>query len=326
MSLSVAILCNDRLALPAVSQLLTNRVVAAVGMPAGDTPVQAFLVQQCAAQAVSFQRFKKAGLEEALQNWLLSYRPDVVLVMTFPWLIPENLLSVPKYGFINFHYAPLPAWRGPNPLFWMIRRQVYNGGVTVHQMNGSFDNGPILLQETVPFNKEMTYGLVCSQLAFTGAVMALQLLPLLEEGQLKPVVQDDKIAGWYRRPRQEDLNIDWNTMQAEEIVALVKACNPWNKGAATSWNGWTFGITDAGLHERVLNEQIVPGTVIEADSVNGLLIAARDGKIIKVDVIYCEEGFYPGYKLFFFGLRKNDRLGRTGTMSTDVSTIETATL
>jgi methionyl-tRNA formyltransferase len=130
----------------------------------------------------------------------------------------------------------------------------------------------------------------------------------LQQGTLQEKEQDTSKAKWYGRPQPSDLFIDWNTMDALEIQALVKACNPWNNGAGTRWKGWPFGITYASIEENDAAKGMMPGTILSVDASNGFTIASKDGKAIKAEVVYCEEGFYPGHCMSSFGLQKNDRL------------------
>ena len=255
---------------------------------------------------VPFRVFDKKNFQAQLMDWMQQHQPDVVLVKTFPYLIPRIALSVPAYGFINFHYAPLPAWRGSNPLFWMIRNGATAGGVTVHEMNEVYDAGPILLEQAIPISPDINFGIFYSQLAFLGLKLTSDLLQQLPAGGLQKKEQDHSKAQWFSHPRPSDLFINWNTMDASEIRSLIKACNPWNKGAATSWKGWTFGITYASVSD----EPVVapPGSILSLDTRNGFTIACRDGKSLLAEVVYCEEGFYPGYCLSAFGLQANDRL------------------
>src|SRR5574337_1970130 len=139
----IAVLCNDRLGLAALQQLVQNRLVQAVGTSDSSPEMPAIMQQLTMQSGVPSKIFTRTNFEAELSAWLDQHKPDVVLVKTFPFRIPAAALSVPKHGFINFHYSPLPEFRGSNPLFWMIKEQLYNGGVTVHRMNEKFDDGPI---------------------------------------------------------------------------------------------------------------------------------------------------------------------------------------
>jgi methionyl-tRNA formyltransferase len=303
----VAVLCNDRIALPALDYLLGTGLAVGVGMPARTNEMQLLTKQRCQAANIPFTLFNKKDLVYYLRAWLDDCKPDVVLVKTFPFLIPEEILNVPRYGFINFHYAPLPAWRGSNPLFWMVRNRASQGGVSVHEMTATYDTGAILVERSLSIGTNINFGIFYTQLAYIGLQLTQELLPKLHNGQLQKRAQDPSQANWYSHPKPSDLFIDWQTMDAEEIAALIKACNPWNKGAGTRWNGWTFGITYASVGETV-QEEIKPGTVLSIDPVAGFTISTKDRKTVIAEVVYCEEGFYPGYCLSAFGLQKNHQL------------------
>ncbi|HTF05453.1 MAG TPA: formyltransferase family protein, partial [Bacteroidia bacterium] len=242
--MKIAVLCNDRLALPALRLLIQNKLVVAVGTPNRESEFRAVITELCKQGSVPLQVFAQKEFESSLANWLQQHHPDVVLVKTFPWKIPGVLLTVPAHGFINFHYAPLPEWRGPSPLFWMIRNRAKEIGVSVHRMDPDFDTGDILVQNRVPLSPELTMGMCTAQLAFMGADSTAQLLQALHTGSIQSSTQDHTKSGWFKRPAAEDLRIHWDTMSDEEIKALVKACNPSSKGAATSYKGWTFGLTE----------------------------------------------------------------------------------
>jgi methionyl-tRNA formyltransferase len=303
----IAILCNDRIALPALDQLLATGLVVAVGVPQRNHEIRLLIEQPCARAKVPIQGFHKRTIDTDLFLWLTRYRPDVVLVKTFPFLIPAEAIRMPRFGFINFHYAPLPEWRGANPLFWMIRNQATAGAVTVHEMNEAFDAGPVLLQQPVPLTPDVNFGLFYTQLAYAGVHVSGMLLNGLLTGALQKTEQDHTRAGWYAKPTPADLLINWATMDAAEVNALVNACNPWNKGAVTRWNDWMFGISHAAVINQTGGEKL-PGTVISINAGEGFTIACKDGKAIKAEVVYCEEGFYPGHKLAAFGLQKGHQL------------------
>lgn len=305
----IALLCNDRLAMPALQQLLQQRLLVAAGCSDRASETTTLIAQAVKTSGTPFQTFDKKNLEATLLAWLDQHKPDVVLVKTFPWKIPAAALSVPKHGFINFHYAPLPGWRGSNPLFWMLRNGIRFGGVTVHRMDPGFDTGPVLLKEQVTVSPETTFGMLTAQLAYAGLSLTAQLLNGLVSGTLKAEAQDESLAKWYGRPRPEDLFIDWKTQPRAAIRALVNACNPWNKGAGVRFKGWTFGITAVSFSDHPVPEGTAPGTILVLDEKNGMIVACSDNKALRVDIVYCEEGFFPGYRLAMFGLRPGDQMG-----------------
>lgn len=300
--MKLLILCNDRLALPALSQLLQAKLVAGVGMTARTGEVQAVVQMMCGQAGVPVRRFRKPAFEEELKQWIEEVRPDAVWVKTFPWKIPESVLALPPFGFINFHYAPLPEYRGANPLFWMIKEGVAETGVTVHRMTEEIDEGPVLLRSRIPVHPAATFGMLVSGLGFSGAELSGQLLQKMQSNALQGSPQDNTQASWYKRPQPADLWIDWSAMDAPAIVRLVNACNPWNKGAPAKLNGWMIGLSYATALEGSTTDR-KPGTILHIDTANGFCIACGKNTVLRADVVFTEEGFLPGHALAGFGLQ-----------------------
>lgn len=304
----IAILCNDRLGFPAIHQLLPHNILVAVGTTNRVPETRIVLSQLCTLGNIPLELFTAENLEDSLINWLEHYQPDLVLVKTFPYKIPASVLAIPKHGFINFHYAPLPAFRGSNPLFWMIKNRVLEGGVTIHRMDESFDTGDILLQYPVTMTPETNYGLAISQLAATGAALTGNLLQGLLNNSLQPIKQDHSKAGWYGRPKVADLEIRWAEMDAFEIRSLVNATNPWNKGAIVRYKGWTFALTDVSVSSVKVPSGTAPGTILALNEEQGLIISCKSEQAIRVDVFYSEEGFFSGPRLKNFGITAGIRI------------------
>lgn len=69
---------------------------------------------------------------------------DLGISYCYPRKIIEPLLSIPKKGFVNYHPAPLPKYRGPTELDTAIKNKETHWGVTVHFMDENYDTGPII--------------------------------------------------------------------------------------------------------------------------------------------------------------------------------------
>jgi methionyl-tRNA formyltransferase len=76
-------------------------------------------------------------------------QPDLIVSLTFPYRLPPELTSLPRYGALNLHPTALPAYRGPNPM-----RAIYEGyptlGATLHRTEEEFDTGIVYAQYTAP--------------------------------------------------------------------------------------------------------------------------------------------------------------------------------
>jgi methionyl-tRNA formyltransferase len=89
---------------------------------------------------------RKAELERLTR----AYEPELGLCGGYPWLLPPEVLAIPRLGVVNTHPSRLPRHRGPFPLAWAVREGDAEFGLTVHFMDETYDTGPILAQGTRP--------------------------------------------------------------------------------------------------------------------------------------------------------------------------------
>lgn len=94
-----------------------------------------------------------AGLGMALSG----YRPDLLVIYGFNWILPPEVFQLPRFGTINIHPGRLPRYRGPAPVHWAIRNGDPEIGVSVHRVDDGVDTGPILAQRGgIPLPEEIT--------------------------------------------------------------------------------------------------------------------------------------------------------------------------
>lgn len=160
--------------------------------------------------------FEVAHLDQAeTRHQLAATKPDVACVACFPKRIPTSLLTVPPYGFLNVHPSLLPAYRGPVPLFWMLRQGETQTGVTVCFMDEGLDTGDIVGQTAVSLADGLSGIAIDSLLAQHGAMLLSQLLQQLPTGTLKR--QPQGAGGHYNPlPQWNDFHLttDWSAQRA----------------------------------------------------------------------------------------------------------------
>ena len=246
----IGILCNSSLGLPSLQALLHNKLVTAIGV--ADKQHEAIQDIRTIAQQFNLipATFTKKQLSELLAGWVSNNKLDVVFVFTFPWKIPGEVLSLPPLGFINFHFGLLPQFRGADAIFPTIKSRAPYGGITVHEMDADYDTGAIIHIEKIPVLPTDTYGMHSAKLANTNISVLQKILPAILSGKTHKSEQPDENANYYSRPAIKDISILWQKHTAEDIVALVNACNPWNKGSYTMLNGMPLRITEAKLVDK----------------------------------------------------------------------------
>lgn len=303
----VIILCNNPVAVPGIKEFLFFGKVVAIGIPKQNKEMHHVLTAMLRQTEVPLLLIEKKKYEEQIKGAIEEYAPSVVLMMTFPYIISEKILLKPKQGFINFHYGLLPQCGGPLPILWHLLNNDNNAGVTIHKVDAGIDTGDIILQEKIAIAQNDTYGTLHSKLAFLGAKLAAGLSKILSYGSFIPAVkQDITRAAYFTMPNAKQLTINWKEMSAEKIVRLVNACNPWNKGAGATINGWLIGITEVEIIGNCENSDVKPGTILCCNNADGLIAATADYKKLKINIVYTNEGFFSGSRMSGFQIKAGD--------------------
>lgn len=68
----------------------------------------------------------------------------------WPYLIKPEDLEIPPLGWINYHPAPLPEYKGPKETTKAIADKTMYWGVSVHYMDENFDTGPLVRCNAFP--------------------------------------------------------------------------------------------------------------------------------------------------------------------------------
>jgi len=301
-----AVIISSPLGLPLLHYLAAQQAVVAVAVPYTGHEEPEQVAQAAAGLGLPVQRLVRKGLGAALTDWLTPLLPDAVLVLTLPWRIPAAVFDLPRHGFLNVHFAALPGYRGPEPLFWQIRNGETAGAVTIHRMEADFDTGPVLLALPVPIGPHDTHGLHRSQLAQQAVAAGSQLLAALsgQAPELLPIPQDEAAAHYWPRASLADVCVRW-TEPAAAIARLVRAANPWNRGALATLRQQPLRLL--GVTPLAGSVQARPGTVVRAGP--ELLVACADGELLQLDMLALEEGYFTGAQLVGLGIQAGEVLG-----------------
>ena len=73
-----------------------------------------------------------------------SLDPDILVVVAYGRILPDDMLEVPKYGAINVHASLLPKYRGAAPIQWAVLNGDKITGVTTMYLASEMDTGDII--------------------------------------------------------------------------------------------------------------------------------------------------------------------------------------
>lgn len=113
---------------------------------------------------------------ELLRDW----SPDVLVSVSCPERLSDEVLGIAGTASINIHWALLPAYAGIAPYFWVLRNGEERTGLTVHVMAPEVDTGPVLRRRELAIDPADTALSLQLRLARAGAeelVAAVRQLP-----------------------------------------------------------------------------------------------------------------------------------------------------
>lgn len=207
--------------------------------------------------------------------------PDVIVVVAYGKILPEEVLNIPKFGCLNGHASLLPKYRGASPIQWCIVCGEKKTGITIMQMDKGMDTGDILLQEAVEIGENETAEELFDRLSEISADVVLKALEKLPLGELCPIKQNENEATYAPIIKKEMALIDFNKT-AEETFSAIKGYYSW-PCAFFFLNGKRVKIIKASIGPDTNKNA---GTVINAK--DKLTVACKNNTSINLDIIQME--------------------------------------
>lgn len=210
---------------------------------------------------------------EALAQ-LSAWKPEVIIVAAFGYILPQEVLDLPLHGCLNVHASLLPRWRGAAPVPAAILAGDEVTGVTVMRMDAGVDTGPILAQRKELIRPDDTRTKLEERLAHIGADLLMETLPAYLAGDLPPWPQPEEGVTYAGQLRKEDGQLDWS-LPAAALDRRVRAFTPW-PGACTAWDGRSLKVLRA-TPLPCWRGDAPPGTVVVL--AGGVAVAAGEGAL-----------------------------------------------
>ncbi len=293
----IVVLCGGKFAFPALQILGLENYLAGIAIGNGDHETVELLQQESRKSEIPFITIDSKIEVNNLYRWIQDIKPDAIFSICFPYLIPKSILQFTFNKCINFHTGPLPEYRGSSPIFEVLRSQEKQTAVSVHLMNDRFDEGAIILREIVTIDDDETYGSLTHKLSMRTGMTALNVAQMLQFSTFIPTVeQDETQALYYPKPTTRDTRINWSQMHAKQIETLINACNPWNLGAETTFNGQLVKIIEANSVDFVNQKQA--GSIIGLNNVGHLQIACIEDQCLNVKILSTNVGIISAEKFY----------------------------
>ncbi len=200
---------------------------------------------------------------------------DLVVVVAYGQIIPNEFLNLSKKGFINIHASLLPKWRGAAPIQRSIMNLDKEIGISVMKIAEKLDTGPVCNTYKMDLTNNLNASDVADKLSLMAAEKILDNIDDILEDKANFIKQDHSKATYAPKIQKAEGEINWND-DAKIIIGKINGLYP-VPGAFFIYKGERYKI----LKAEVGNGNGKPGEVVS----DYLEVACGNKKTIKIKEI-----------------------------------------
>ena len=239
---------------------------------------------------LSFSPVKQLALEHAIPvfqpakmrdgtalQMLKNLEPDLVVVVAYGRILPDDLLAIPPLGTINVHGSLLPKYRGAAPIQWSVLNGEDKTGVSTMYLASEMDAGDVILTDETVVGLYETSGELYERLSIMGAGLLVRTLEMIEKGTAPRNPQDHSRATYAPMLDKSLSPIDFNK-PAKAVIKWIYGLQPWPV-ATTELGGADLKVFSARLTGNSTDS--LPGMVVHTGA-DGIEIACGDGKTVLI--------------------------------------------
>ena len=204
-------------------------------------------------------------------EYIKNLQADLAIVVAYGQIIPKNILSLTKKGFINIHASLLPKWRGAAPIQRSIMNLDKETGISIMKIDEELDAGAVSNQYKLEIGDENAEE-ISEKLSLLAAEKILDEIDDVLDDKANFVEQDHSKATYAPKIAKSEGRINWNE-KAEQILGKVNGLYP-VPGAWFNFDGERYKILKAKIGSAV-------GKVGEVSS-DQLEIICGDNKSLKI--------------------------------------------
>ena len=217
---------------------------------------------------LQYEKVSREGIDD-----IRAIEPDVIVTAAFGQILSETFLAIPKFAVLNVHASLLPKYRGSSPIQWSILNGDEYTGITIMKTVKAVDAGDMLLQKKTKIGEKETAGELFDRLAILGGEAIVEALKLVENGDSHFVKQNESEVTHCSMIQKEDGRLSFDK-SAKEIDCFVRGMTPW-PSAYTELLGKKLKVFAVEKVDDSKDHEV--GTVVFADTKNGLIVQANDG-------------------------------------------------
>jgi methionyl-tRNA formyltransferase len=206
--------------------------------------------------------------------------PDLIVVVAYGKILPQELIDIPKKGIINVHSSLLPKYRGAAPIHAAIINGETESGVTIMDIVEELDAGDIILQKKTPIYGTDTLEDLHDRLAIIGSEALLEAVEMIEKGVATRTPQDENKVTFVKPIKKEECEIHWDHSM-EKVYNFIRGLNPF-PSAYSFCNEKLYKIYFVEKYDRIYDGEY--GEVVDLIKGKGPVIKVLDGSLIITSV------------------------------------------
>ena len=151
--------------------------------------------------------------------------PDLVIVMAYGNLLPNNILNIPTFGCINIHVSLLPRWRGAAPVEYALLNGEKQTGVTIFKLVDKLDAGPIISQVSILVDDSLNKNELFKKLNNIGKELIIKILPNYFDNKIILKDQNEQEATYASKINSKMTQINFNE-SVKNVFNKIRAFSP----------------------------------------------------------------------------------------------------
>lgn len=206
--------------------------------------------------------------------------PDILVVVAYGRILPDDILALPKYGAVNVHGSLLPKYRGAAPIQWAVLNGDKVTGVSTMYLASEMDTGDVIYTAETHIDEFETSGQLFDRLMVMGAELLAKTLRDIENGTAPRTPQDHSKASYVSQLDKSFCPINWNK-SPRAIVKWIYGLQPWPV-ATMELTGDVYKVFAAEYTENHTDK--LPGSIISTGKA-GIEIACAGGETLMITEI-----------------------------------------
>ena len=190
-------------------------------------------------------------------EYLKELNADIAIVVAYGQIIPKEILTLTKKGFVNIHASLLPKWRGAAPIQRSIMNLDKKTGISIMMIDEMLDTGPVCNSYKLDIMDNDNAETISEKLSALAAEKILDNIDDILEDKLEFKMQLQKDATYANKIEKFEGMIDWNN-SAENIIGKINGLYP-SPGAWFIYNGERYKVLKAEIGNGAGNV----GTVLD---------------------------------------------------------------